>query len=125
MVIWTNFEKPLGCGYTVGQNATAYAGEMVAFGYAAVPDTGTTLTVPDTASVYIAENITDTDGVTVAGTVTSDSNGYVVTANLTSTQSAALCGTYEYRNIEGRSGEKSYPFGGCITFGDLTGVSDT
>lgn len=121
MVTYITREKPIGAGYTTVQDITATAGEQVQFGYAATADTGVTTVVPDAISVYIAADITDTDGLTITGSSVGSATGYAVVANLTTAQSALLSGTYQYRQTETRSGEVSIPYAGNISFDVASG----
>jgi len=116
MVTYITVERQQGAGRTTEQDITATAGEAVQLGYTATPDTGVTTVVPTTVGAYIAENIDDTDGLSITGTVAATATGYAVTMNITTAQSALLSGVYQYRQTETRSGEVSIPYAGRISF---------
>ena len=115
MATWTVSEKPKGMNYETCIDGTGKIGEAVEFGYVATLDTGT-FVAPDTVEVTLAVDLGDTDNLQFAGTISSDTNSYTVTANLTTAQSLLLSDTYYWEVREGRSGANSY-LGGRFYFG--------
>lgn len=119
MTIWTPRTVPVGASYQYHYDAAAVQGEAVDFGYTALLDTGV-LSAPSSVSVILATDYGDSaSAITVAGTVTSDTGGYAVTAILPTANTDTMTGDWVYQVKEVRSDSNaSYPYGGTLSFSD-------